>query len=71
MTSVLPKGTLGSVASLLAAILYHGNPDRNPKLWNIVLFKRYILHKYADAAGIFLHINGKFTTGKLKSYFLS
>ena len=66
MTSALPKGTLGSVVSLLAAILYHGNPDRNPKLWNIVLFKRYILHKNADAAGIFLHINGKFTTGKLK-----
>jgi len=36
MTSYLPKGTLGSVASLLAAILYHGNPDRNRKLWNIV-----------------------------------
>jgi len=31
MTSTLPKGTLGSVASLLAAILYQGNPDRN--LW--------------------------------------
>ena len=30
------KGTLGSVASLLAANLYQGNPDRNRKLWNIV-----------------------------------
>ena len=29
MTSTLPKGTLGSVASLLAATLYQGNPDRN------------------------------------------
>jgi hypothetical protein len=28
MTSTLPKGTLGSVASLLAATLYQGNPDR-------------------------------------------
>jgi hypothetical protein len=28
MTSILPKGTLGSVASLLAATLYQGNPDR-------------------------------------------
>jgi hypothetical protein len=27
MTSTLPKGTLGSVASLLAATLYQGNPD--------------------------------------------
>jgi hypothetical protein len=35
MTSTLPKGTLGSVASLLAATLYQGNPDRNHKLWNI------------------------------------
>jgi hypothetical protein len=33
MTSTLPKGTIGSVASLLAAILYQGNPDRNHKLW--------------------------------------
>jgi hypothetical protein len=31
-----PKGTLGSVASLLASILYQGNPDRNHKLWTIV-----------------------------------
>jgi hypothetical protein len=44
MTSTLPKGTLGSVASSLAATLYQGNPDRNPKLWNIVLSTRYILH---------------------------
>jgi hypothetical protein len=35
MTSTLPKGTLGSVASLLAAALYQGNPDRNHKVWNI------------------------------------
>ena len=32
MTSTLPKGTLGSVASLLAASLYQENPDRNHKL---------------------------------------
>jgi hypothetical protein len=32
MTSTLPRGTLGSVASLLAATLYLGNPDRNHKL---------------------------------------
>ena len=29
MTSTLPKGTLGSVASLLAATLNQGNPDWN------------------------------------------
>jgi hypothetical protein len=44
MTSTLPKGTLGSVASLLATNFYHGNPDRNHKLWNIVSSERYILH---------------------------
>ena len=43
-TSTLPKGTLGSVASLLGATLYQGNPDRNLKLWNIVSSERYILH---------------------------
>jgi hypothetical protein len=32
MTSTLPKGTLGSVASLLAATLNQVNPDRNHKL---------------------------------------
>ena len=44
MTSTLPKGTLGSVASLLTATLYQGNPDSNRKLWNIVSSERYILH---------------------------
>jgi hypothetical protein len=42
MTSTLPKGTLGSVASMLAAILYQRNPDRNHKLWNIVSNPRFI-----------------------------
>jgi hypothetical protein len=44
MTSTLPKGTLGSVASLLAATLYQGNPDKNHYLWNIVSTERYIRH---------------------------
>jgi hypothetical protein len=44
MTSILPKGTLGSVASLLAATLYQGNPDRNDKLWNMVSSERYSLN---------------------------
>jgi hypothetical protein len=38
------SGFGGSVASLLAATLYQGNPDRNHKLWNIVSTERYILH---------------------------
>ena len=67
MTSTLPKGTFGSVASLLAATLYQGNPDRNYKLWNIVSSERYILHMQV----LLLHINGKFTMGKLKSSLLS
>jgi hypothetical protein len=44
LSSTLPKGTLGSVASLLAATLYQGYSDRNNKLWNIVSSERYILH---------------------------
>jgi hypothetical protein len=49
MTSTLPKGTLGSVASLLAATIYHENPDRNHKLWNIAspeitVNKFYLIH---------------------------
>jgi hypothetical protein len=44
MTSTLPKGNLGSVASLLAATFYQGNLDRNHKLWNIISSERYILH---------------------------
>jgi hypothetical protein len=43
MTNLL-KGTLGSTASLLAATLYQGNPDRNHKLWNSISSERYILH---------------------------
>jgi hypothetical protein len=44
MTSTLPEGTLGSVASLLSATLYQGNPDGNYKLWNIVSSERDILN---------------------------
>jgi hypothetical protein len=46
MTSTLPIGTLGSVASLIAATLYPGNSDRKHKLWNIGSTERYILHRY-------------------------
>jgi hypothetical protein len=43
VTSTLPKGTLGSVTSLLATFLYQRNPDRNYKLWNIVSSESYII----------------------------
>ena len=66
--STLPKGTHGSVASLLAATLYQGNHDRNHKLWNIASSEIYT--PYAGAAGMLLHINGKFTMGQLKSSLL-
>jgi hypothetical protein len=51
---------------LLAATLYQGNPDTNHKLWNIVSTEIYTA--YAGAAGMLLHINGKFTMGKLKEF---
>ena len=35
ITSTYPLGTLGSLASLLAATIYQGNHDKNYKLWNI------------------------------------
>ena len=44
MTSTKPKEKFGSVAPLLAATIYQGNPDRNHKLWNIVSTEKYILH---------------------------
>ena len=34
--------TFGLVASMLAATLYQGNPDRNHKLWNIASTEIYI-----------------------------
>jgi len=36
MISTFPLGHHGSVASLLAATFYQGNPDSNHKPWNIV-----------------------------------
>ena len=67
MTSTLPTGTLGSVVSLLAATLYQGNPYSSGISYHL----REIYTPYAGAAGMLLHINGKFTMGKLKSSFLT
>jgi hypothetical protein len=56
MTSTLPKGTLGSVASLLAATLYQGNPDRNHKLCNIVSSERCMLHMQVLKSASYLNL---------------
>jgi hypothetical protein len=50
MTSTSLRGTLDSVASLLAASLYQGNPDMNHKLWNIVSTKMRVAIKKTDHA---------------------
>ena len=39
MLSSSPLGIVASVASLLAAILNHGNPDMNHKHWNTVEYQ--------------------------------
>ena len=62
MTSTKTTGTVGLVASLLAATLYQGSHDRDHKFWDIVSTERYIFIPYAGAARMFQHINGKFTT---------
>jgi len=59
MTSTLSRGTLGSVASLLAATLYQENPDRNNKLWNIV----------SERANFRVFFKTKFWWGKGVYYF--
>jgi hypothetical protein len=63
MTLTQPLWTHGSVASFLAATLYEWNPDRNHRESDIYW---EIYNPYAGAAGILLHINRKFTIGKLK-----
>ena len=49
LTSTLQLGTLGSIASLLAATLYQGNHNRNHKLWNIgSTVAISVLHRHFD-----------------------
>jgi len=69
MTSSNTIGTLGPVASLLAATLCQGYPDRKHKVWNIRTTESYT--PYVGAVGMVLHVNRKFTIGKLKSSLLS
>ena len=64
MNSAQPLGTLGSVASMLAATLYQGHHDRHRKLEYLIKGDIYI--SFASAAGMLLHINGKLTLGRLK-----
>ena len=47
MLLLLYNGDRDTTASLLAATLYHGNHDRNHKLWNIESMER----SYASYAG--------------------
>jgi hypothetical protein len=47
MTSTYLRGTLVSVASLLAATIYQGNPYMNHQLWNIGN-KRYYRYHYVS-----------------------
>jgi hypothetical protein len=49
MTSTLPKGTLGSVASLLAATLYQGNPD------SLTSNSKYLMH-IQDETVLLMHL---------------
>jgi hypothetical protein len=48
----------GTSSNLIAATPYQGIHDKNQKLWNI--------GSYVGAAGMLLHVNGKFTMGKFK-----
>jgi hypothetical protein len=70
MTSTKSIGNLDLVASLLTATHYQVNHDMSHKLWNIVSTERYIFHMLG-AAGMWLHINGNFTIGNLKSSLLN
>jgi hypothetical protein len=62
MTSTLPEGTLGSVASLLSATLYQGNPDGNYKLWNIVSSERDILNMQVLLECCYILISSKYSS---------
>ena len=60
ITLTWPLGSLGSVF-LLAANLYHGNPNRNHTLFSIVSYTTYTC-----VIGRLVHENEKLTFGKLK-----
>ena len=53
---------------MLAATLYQGNPDRNHKHLEYCI-NCEISTPYAGASEMLLHMNGKFTMGKLKYLF--
>ena len=66
MTLTQLRGTLVSIASLLAATLYQGNPDTNHKLWNIVLTERYILHIQVLLECCYISYEWKVHNGKIE-----
>ena len=53
MTSTHPLGTLGSVASLLAATLYQGNHDRNDVFPFTIVLSILLLTAFMTPFGIF------------------
>jgi hypothetical protein len=68
----LPLQNLGFVASLLAAILYHGNLKRRHKLWNIVSTQRDILHMHEQLEYCFIKTcKWKVHNGKIENYLCS
>jgi hypothetical protein len=64
MASTYPIGTIGSVASLLAATLYQGNPDRNHKVWNVVMFKIIAFYTKTLLAWLYARIGNLLTHGR-------
>jgi hypothetical protein len=53
------------MGSLSTASFYQAHLDRKHTLWNIVSTEISIYAPYAGAAGMLLHINGKFTTATM------
>jgi len=74
MISTLSKGTLGSVASLLAAILYQGNPDRNLWFLKDSNYKNFLLKLVIFTVALawngyqFARCKGEYTHEKKKTF---
>ena len=68
ITSVVPLGTLDSVASLVETSIYQTNHNRNHKPWkSYQLSGMYSICKCCWNVAT-LYINGKFTMGKIKLF---
>ena len=64
LVAIAPLGIIGPQASFLAASIYQWHHDRTHKLCNIVPIEWYT--PQCRCYRMLLHINGKFTMGKLK-----